>query len=360
MGACIAIMAGGTGGHVFPALAVANQLRAEGFEPFWIGTRSGLEASVVPQQGFDIEWLQVSGLRGRGVGQWLRAPWILATALREVKAIFKRRNPAVALGMGGFVSGPGGLMAKISGCPLVIHEQNSVPGLTNQWLSRLADCTFEGFAGTFPAKRGAIYCGNPVRAEILALPAPEQRLAHREGRVRLLVIGGSLGAQALNEQVPAALALLAPAQRPEVWHQTGERTLEHAQQAYHQAQVAAQIVPFISDMAAAYAWADVVICRAGALTLAELAAAGLPSLLVPYPHAVDDHQTANARHLVAAGAAQLLHQATLNAEKLATALTPLLADASLRLTMAQAARSCARPDAVEQIVHDCRTLVAAP
>jgi UDP-N-acetylglucosamine--N-acetylmuramyl-(pentapeptide) pyrophosphoryl-undecaprenol N-acetylglucosamine transferase len=352
----IAIMAGGTGGHVFPALAVAEVLRARGAEVFWLGTRAGLEARLVPERGFEIEWLSVAGIRGKGLRTLTTAPLRLAGALGEAAGILKRRGPAAVLGMGGFASGPGGIMAWMQRRPLLIQEQNSVPGMTNQWLARVANRVFEAFPNSFPSARQAITTGNPVRAAISALPAPGERLADRSGPARLLVLGGSLGAQALNETVAQALALLPPSLRPAVRHQAGERTLALAQQAYAAAGIGAEVTPFIADMAEAYGWADLVVCRSGALTVSELAAAGLPAILVPYPHAVDDHQVGNGRWLSEAGAAELLLQREMSPERLATLLEPLLADPSLRIRMAEAARAKAQPDAAERIAEACLEL----
>jgi UDP-N-acetylglucosamine--N-acetylmuramyl-(pentapeptide) pyrophosphoryl-undecaprenol N-acetylglucosamine transferase len=353
MGTRIGVMAGGTGGHVFPALAVARLLREGGSEVFWVGTRRGLEAKLVPEQGFPVEWLTIAGIRGKGVAQMLSAPWRLAAALRQAAVILRRRRPSLVLGMGGFVSGPGGLVARLLGIPLIVHEQNSVPGLTNQWLARLAQRVFEAFPGSFPPGRGAEACGNPVRPQIALLPPPAERFAGRSGRARLLVVGGSLGALALNEAVAPAVALLAPALRPVIRHQAGERTLETARSAYRAAGVEADVSPFIGDMAGAYGWADLVVCRAGALTVSELAAAGVGSVLVPYPHAVDDHQTGNARHLSEHGAAELLPQDRLDAGSLGALLERLLGDRRLLLAMAEAARRRATPDAAERIAAAC-------
>jgi UDP-N-acetylglucosamine--N-acetylmuramyl-(pentapeptide) pyrophosphoryl-undecaprenol N-acetylglucosamine transferase len=362
MGARVAVMAGGTGGHVFPALAVAERLRADGLEVFWIGTRRGMEARLVPQHGFAMEWIGIEGLRGKGLATLMTAPFRLAAALWQAGQILRRRRPAAVLGMGGFASGPGGVMARVLGLPLVIHEQNRVPGLTNQWLARIASRVFEAFPGSFPPGRGAIASGNPVRVEIAALAPPEQRLAGRlqaPGPRRLLILGGSLGAQALNQALPLALALLPLEARPQVRHQAGERTLAEAKQGYAQAGVVAEVTPFIADMAEAYAWADLVVCRSGALTVSELAAVGLPAILVPYPHAVDDHQTGNARFLSDAGAARLLPQTDLTPELLAGHLTELLADPGLLLTMALAARSKAQPDAAQRVAAACREVQKA-
>jgi UDP-N-acetylglucosamine--N-acetylmuramyl-(pentapeptide) pyrophosphoryl-undecaprenol N-acetylglucosamine transferase len=349
-------MAGGTGGHVFPALAVADALRARGAEVFWIGTRAGMEARLVPQHGIEIEWIGIEGVRGKGPRQLLAAPWRLLSALREAGAILRRRAPQAVIGMGGFVSGPGGLMARLLRLPLLIQEQNSVPGMTNQWLSRLADRVFEAFPGSFAGNRRAIASGNPVRAEIAALPAPAERFAGRTGAARLLVVGGSLGALALNETVPRALALLAPGARPQVRHQAGERTLEAARAAYAAAGVEAEVTPFIVDMAEAYGWADLVVCRSGALTVSELAAAGLPAVLVPFPHAVDDHQVGNGRYLSDAGAARLIIQRDLTPDGLAQILAELIGDPRKRLAMAEAARAKAKTDAADVIADACLEL----
>lgn len=359
MGARIAVMAGGTGGHVFPALAVAKLLRDQGSEVFWIGTKAGMEARLVPANGFPMEFLRIEGLRGKGFRQVVAAPVKLLVALRQAAEILRRRRPDLALGMGGFASGPGGLMAGVLRVPLVVHEQNRVPGLTNQWLSRIAARVFEAFPGSFPPGRGAVASGNPVRAEILALAPPEARLAGRTGPRRLLVLGGSLGAKVLNETVPSAVATLDPEQRPQIRHQAGERTLDAAHKAYAEAAVEAEVTPFIEDMAAAYGWADLVVCRAGALTVSELAAAGVASILVPYPYAVDDHQTGNARYLADAGAAVLMPQTELTAASLGSALADLLAAPSRLGAMAQAARAQAAPEAAEQIARACLVLAGA-
>jgi len=356
MGPCIAVMAGGTGGHVFPALAVVERLREHGADVFWIGTRAGMEARLVPGHGITMEWIGISGVRGKGLGTLAAAPWRLLRAISQAGTILRRRGPALVLGMGGFVAGPGGIAAWLQGRPLVIQEQNSVPGITNQWLARIATRTFEAFPGTFPPGRAAITSGNPVRPEIAALTPPGERLAGRSGQARLLVVGGSLGAKALNEAVPVALAQLPKEHRPLVRHQAGERTLDVARDAYAEQGVEAEVTAFIDDMAAAYGWADLVVCRAGALTIAELAAAGLPALLIPYPHAVDDHQVGNARYLVDAGAARMILQRDLTPAGLAAELAPLLADPERRLTMADAARGQARVDAAEHIATACLEL----
>lgn len=355
----LCVMAGGTGGHVFPALAVAELLREQGVQVFWIGTRRGLEARLVPEHGFPLEWIGIEGLRGKGPQQLLAAPFKLATALRQAADILRRRRPDLVLGMGGFASGPGGLMARLLGIPLVIQEQNRIPGLTNQWLSRIAARVFEAFPNSFPAGRGAVTSGNPVRPEITALETPRERMAARSGPGHLLVVGGSLGARILNETVAGAVAMLPPEQRPRIRHQAGELTLEAARGAFLDARVEAEVVPFIADMAEAYAWADLVVCRAGALTVSELAAAGVGSILVPYPHAVDDHQTGNARYLAEVDAAQLLPQTELSPVSLGAALAGLFGDRSRLIAMAEAARSRAEPEAAARIVRTCWEVIEA-
>jgi len=352
----IVIMAGGTGGHVFPALAVARVLKAHGAEVSWLGTQRGLEAEVVPAAGFDIDYISIAGLRGKGLAGWLLAPWRLSLALVQALGILRRRRPSAVLGMGGFVTGPGGVAAKLLGCPLIIHEQNAIAGLTNRLLSRIADTVLEAFPSAFSGPR-VEQTGNPVRGDILQLPAPEVRYAGRDGRIRLFVLGGSLGAMFFNETLPRALALLPEASRPEVRHQCGKRNPEVTRQHYEAAGVEAEVLPFIDDMAAMYEWADLVLCRAGALTVSELAVAGVPALLVPYPHAVDDHQSANARYLADAAAAQLLPQRELSDEALAAVLksyceAPQQGRARL-LEMAQQAHKLAKPEATQRVADIC-------
>ncbi len=344
----VLIMAGGTGGHVFPALAIARALRARDERVVWLGTERGLEARVVPADGIPFERVRVRGLRGRGALGWLLAPFALALALLDAVRVLRRWQPRVVLGMGGYTAGPGGVAAWLLRRPLVIHEQNAVAGLTNRLLAGLARRVLVAFPGSFPAGRATTATGNPVRAEIAALPPPAERFAGRAGPLRVLVLGGSQGARALNELVPAALGLLAPAERPVVRHQAGERTRAVAEAAYARAGVAAEILPFIDDMAAAYGWADLVVARAGALTVAELAAAGVAAILVPFPAAVDDHQTRNARYLVDAGAATLCPEAALTPATLAAELRRH--DRALVLARATRARALARPEATADIV----------
>ena len=355
MGKRVMVMAGGTGGHVFPALAVAEELRARGMDAFWLGTPDSFEAGVVPGRGFTMEWISIQGLRGKGWLRWLAAPFKIAAAMLQALRVVRRRRPQLVLGRGGCVTGPGGLGARILGIPLVIHEQNAVPGMTNKWLARIADRVLEAFPGSFGAATGALVTGNPVRGEIAAITAPEQRMAGREGPLRLLVLGGSQGAQALNKTLPQALAQLPLPQRPQVRHQAGGRRWQEAADAYAEAAVNADVDPFISDMASAYAWADLVICRAGALTIAELAAAGVGAILVPYPYAVDDHQTRNARYLVDAGAAILLPQSQMNAQRLADLLR---LDRQRVLAMACAARRMGLPGATTAVADICQEAAA--
>ncbi|CAK0750589.1 N-acetylglucosaminyl transferase [Gammaproteobacteria bacterium] len=350
----VLVMAGGTGGHVFPALAVAKELQALGMEVVWMGTRTGLEARLVPEAGYPVEWITVTGLRGKGAMNWVLAPWRLLRALGEALLALRRVAPEVVLGMGGFATGPGGLAAWLLRRPLVIHEQNSVAGLTNRLLARLATRVLEAFPDTFPPRVNAVFTGNPVRPEIAKL-ARESR--DEIGKPwRLLVLGGSQGAAALNAVLPDALALLSPQARPEVWHQSGARLLEQTEIAYRAAGITARIDAFITDMAAAYQWADLVLCRSGALTVAEIAAAGVAAVLVPYPHAVDDHQTHNARLLLDAGAAQILPQKTLNPHCLAEVLRDLGENPERLRAMGRAAHAVARPAATADVV--ARVLVA--
>ncbi len=349
----VLIMAGGTGGHVFPALAVADVLRSRACQVVWLGTRRGIEARLVPAAGIPMEWVRVSGLRGKGLTSWLLAPLRLLQALGDAFGAIRRTRPDVVLGLGGFVAGPGGLAARLLGRPLVIHEQNAIAGLTNRILARFADTVAEAFPGSFAPGVGAVAVGNPVRRAIEALTAGAAERLPRAPR-HLLVFGGSQGARALNRLVPAALAQLAPAERPAVVHQTGRDRRETTAGAYGALGVEADVREFIDDMAAAYAWADLAVSRSGALTVAELAAAGLPALLVPFPAAVDDHQTRNARYLADRGAALLLAEDGLTADRLASELRTLLgSDDRALAAMAEAARRAATPGAAERLAALC-------
>lgn len=351
MSRTILIMAGGTGGHIYPGLAVADALRAQGWNIVWLGAPNSMEAELVPKHGYPVAWVNFSGVRGKGVMRLLTLPFTLLRALwQSADAIFRHR-PDVVLGMGGYITMPGGLMAAFLRRPLVIHEQNSIAGMSNKVLAKLATKVMSGFPDVLKA---TTWCGNPVRADIAAVAEPQARFANRSGQLNVLVVGGSLGAQALNEALPKALALMSEAERPNVLHQTGKKHFETVQKLYEQSAIKADIRAFLDDMANQYANADVVICRAGALTIAELAAAGVASVLVPFPHAVDDHQTYNARFLSEHGAAVLLPQTELSAEKLAQLLRGLTRE---RLqAMAQAAHSLAKPDATAQVVKICAEL----
>jgi UDP-N-acetylglucosamine--N-acetylmuramyl-(pentapeptide) pyrophosphoryl-undecaprenol N-acetylglucosamine transferase len=349
----ILIMAGGTGGHIMPGLAVADVLRAQGWRVIWLGAPGSMEAELVPKHGYEMAWVNFSGLRGKGLLRQLLLPFTLLRALGQSAAVLFRNRPDVVLGMGGYITFPGGVMAALLRRPLVIHEQNSIAGLSNKVLARIAQKVLSGFPDVLPQ---AVWCGNPVRDSIAALPDPQQRYAARSGRLNWLVVGGSLGAKALNEALPQALAQIPEETRPNVIHQTGKHHVEAVRQLYQQAGVGADIRPFLDDMAGCYANADLVICRAGALTIAELAAAGVASVLVPFPFAVDDHQTHNARFLSGCGAAVLLPQCDLSAGKLAQLLGEFTREKLL--AMAQAARMMAKPGAAQHVARVCAELAA--
>ena len=350
----ILIMAGGTGGHIFPALAVADCLRAQGWRITWLGARNSMEAELVPKHGYQMAWVRFSGLRGKGMVRRLLLPLNLLIALAQSAAALLRHRPDVVLGMGGYITFPGGLMAALLNRPLVIHEQNSIAGLSNKVLARLAARVMSGFPNVLPQ---AEWCGNPVRDSIAVLPEPQARYTVRSGVLNLLVLGGSLGAKAINECVPQALALLPLTARPRILHQTGKQHFNAVHSAYQQAGVEAEIKPFLDDMAMHYAWSDIVICRAGALTIAELAAAGVASILIPFPFAVDDHQTGNARFLSDHDAAVLLPQTDLKPQSLADLLKDLTKPRALE--MAQAARKLAKPEAARRVAQVCAELAAA-
>ena len=345
---CALIMAGGTGGHIFPGLAVAEALRERGWRVHWLGAPGSMESRLVPPRGFALETIDFGGLRGKGLLTKLLLPLNLLRAFAQSIAVVRRVQPDVLVGLGGYITFPGGMMGVLLGKPLVLHEQNSVAGLANKVLAEVADRRFTAFPG---ALSKAEWVGNPLRSAFLAQPAPAERFAGREGALRLLVVGGSLGAQALNRLVPQALARLPADERPQVIHQSGEKQIDELRANYAAAGVESTCTPFIDDTASAYADADLVIARAGASTVTELAAVGAASLLVPFPAAVDDHQTHNARFLVDAGAAWLEPQAALTADKLAALLRGL--DRAQLLGMAEKARSVAKTGAVEAVVAAC-------
>ncbi|MDR2012638.1 MAG: undecaprenyldiphospho-muramoylpentapeptide beta-N-acetylglucosaminyltransferase [Rhodanobacter sp.] len=356
----VMVMAGGTGGHIFPGLAVAAELTTRGVPVVWLGAHDGLETQLVPRHGLPIETLSIGGMRGKGIGTLLRTPWRLLRAVVAARTVLARHAPRSVLSMGGYAAAPGGLAARLTRIPLVVHEQNSIPGVTNRILARFAGKVLCGFAGAF--KRGE-WVGNPVRREIAAVARPETRSANRDGVLKLLVLGGSQGAQSINVMLPRVLQRLPAAQRPQVWHQSGPKHLEKTARIYAAAGLDAQVDAFIDDMAAAYAWADFAVCRAGALTLAELCAVGLPAILVPFPAAVDDHQTHNAAALVDSGAALLVAEDEQFAERLGVALAGLTGgDDSARrarlLAMATAARMLAKPDAAVRIADACIEVAA--
>ena len=347
------VVAAGTGGHVYPALAVAERLRSMGVDVSWLGTAVGIESRLVPAAGFPFHVSKVAGLRGQGLARWLAAPFLLLrSGLRSI-AVLARVRPHVVLGMGGYGAGPGGLVARVLGIPLVIHEQNAVPGLTNRLLAWFATRVLEAFPASFAARRRAIHTGNPVREALVCGPAPEMRLAHRGGRLRVLVIGGSQGARALNEVVPRALASDSLGAKVRVRHQCGPANVEATCDGYATVDVEAEITGYVEDMGAAYAWTDVAVCRAGAMTVAELAAVGVASILVPFPHATDDHQSRNARYLADRGAAMLLAQDGLDADSLAAALSTLHEDRGRVESMSRAAYDAAIRDATQRVAVQC-------
>ena len=345
------VMAGGTGGHVFPGLAVAHYLMAQGWQVRWLGTADRMEADLVPARGIEIDFIRISGIRGKGLKAKLLAPWRIFNAWRQARTIMKSYRPDVVLGMGGYVSGPGGLAAWSLGIPVVLHEQNGIAGLTNKWLSRIASKVMQAFPGAFPK---ADVVGNPVREDVLALPLPQDRLSGRTGPVRVLVVGGSQGARVLNQTMPGVAAQLG--EHVTIWHQCGKGAGDEVAQAYTAAtSVRHKVTEFIDDMAQAYAWADVVVCRSGALTVSEIAAAGLPAIFVPFQHK-DRQQYWNAAPLEKAGAARILEQPQFTAQAVADILRGW--DRQVLLSMANLARAAAIPDATQrvanEIVHQAR------
>jgi UDP-N-acetylglucosamine--N-acetylmuramyl-(pentapeptide) pyrophosphoryl-undecaprenol N-acetylglucosamine transferase len=346
----VLMMAGGTGGHVFPALAVARELSEQGFNVEWLGTAAGIEADLVPANNIILHTIDIAGLRGKGKLGLLKAPLRIIKAVAAARKVLKDVKPLAVVGLGGYATGPGGVAAYLSGIPLLIHEQNAKAGMTNRLLARIADCVMQAFPG---ALDGALTTGNPVRREVIEIPVPEQRESHN-GNIRVLVVGGSLGAVALNQTVLAAMQLLPINERPQLRHQAGKRNVELVQQEYRSASVDADVTAFIDDMAAAYTWADLIICRAGALTVSEIAAAGCAAIFVPYPHAVDDHQTANAQYLQLAGAALIRQQSELSPEWLAQQWQQLNSDRELLREMASQARKLAVTDATDQVVNQIK------
>jgi UDP-N-acetylglucosamine--N-acetylmuramyl-(pentapeptide) pyrophosphoryl-undecaprenol N-acetylglucosamine transferase len=382
----VLIMAGGTGGHIFPGLAVADSLRGRGIDVRWLGARGAMECRRVPDRDIPLDVVDIAGLRGKGAASWLLAPFKVLRAVLQAWRLLGRRRPSCAISFGGYAAGPGGLAAKLRGIPLLVHEQNRVAGMTNRVLARFAVRVLQAFPGTWPEELRPVTCGNPVRRDVTELPAPERRLAGRGGPPRLLVTGGSQGALALNRLLPVALGLLRGETEFEVRHQAGPRWVDETRNAYREAgieatvgaasaaidmleakEIAAEAAPtgrsievldFIEDMAGAYAWADLIICRAGALTVSEVAAAGLAAVFVPFPHAVDDHQTRNAEFLVEAGGAVLRNEAGLSPQDLAMTLADLFSDPSRRLEMAKRARAAAVPDSAMRVASLCEEYTA--
>lgn len=349
----VMVLAGGTGGHIYPAMAVAFCLRSQDVDISWMGSRGGMETQVVPKENIELDTVSVKKLRGVSWLNWLFLPISLFIAVVQAWLILQKRKPDVVLAMGGFASGPGAIAAWLRRTPIIVHEQNAIPGLTNRVISLFARNVLCGFPGVFTNLPKAQHVGNPVRNEITEIPVPEERFADRSGALRLLILGGSLGAQVLNRILPEAVANIEQEKRPEIWHQTGQQGMSETVLHYRKHEVEAKVAAFIEDMASAFTWADLVICRAGAMTIAELAAAGLASILVPYPFAVDDHQSTNAAFLVDNGAALLIPENEFKPKRLAETITELGENRSVVMGMAEKARSCASPDAVEIVANIC-------
>lgn len=345
------VMAGGTGGHIFPGLAVAQALREQGWNVHWLGAPGSMEERLVPPQGFPLETIDFSGVRGKGLLTLALLPLRLLKAFAQAWAVVRRVRPDVVIGLGGYISFPGGMMATLAGKPLILHEQNSVAGMANKVLANVASRVFCAFPNALP---GAQWVGNPLRQAFLQQPPPAERFAGRSGPLRILVVGGSLGAKALNDTVPQALALIPPEQRPQVRHQSGAKQMQALQASYAAAGVQAELTPFIDDTASAYAQADLVICRAGASTVTELAAVGAAAIYVPFPHAVDDHQTTNARFVVDAGGGWVVQQTALSPEKLAHMIQNM--QRSTLLETAQKAKMMQKTEATAAVVTACQEL----
>lgn len=358
----ILIIAGGTGGHVMPALAVARHLRQHGHEVHWLGTRAGIEARLVTQENFPISYVDIQGLRGKKAYTLLLAPFKILKAIIQSYRVLSVVRPNAVLCMGGYVSGPGAIAAWLRRCPIVLHEQNAVAGWTNRVLAHFAKRIMVAFPNAFKDRNTTkiVETGNPVRQDIINIQAPKERLTSRQSQVRLLILGGSQGATKLNELLPQAIALLPPQERPLIWHQTGKNNLDVTQKSYEDHEIKAQVSDFIQDMQEAYAWADIIICRAGALTIAEICAVGIPSILIPFPYAVDDHQTYNAKYLSNQGAAILVKQSALSPQHLSEMLQDLITHPNKRLAMAIASHALAKPLATTIVAEHCLEVSCEP
>lgn len=350
MSKVVLMMAGGTGGHVFPALAVAHELKSEGYEVHWLGTKAGIEADLVPANGFPLHTINIAGLRGKGKFGLALAPFRIIKAVWQALSIIRSVKPLAVMGLGGYATGPGGVAAWLKGIPLLIHEQNAFAGMTNRLLQKIAAVSMQAFPG---ALAGALVTGNPVRKDVVNLPAPSDREFH-SGNLRVLVVGGSLGAVALNNSVFEAMQRLPENERPELRHQAGKRNIDEVAAKYKEANIQAEVTAFIDDMSAAYEWADLVVCRSGALTVSEIAAAGVAAVFVPFPFAVDDHQTANAQYLQREGAAIIRQQSEMSSEWLADLWQQLNTDRAVLRDMAKKARALAMTDATEKVVAEIR------
>ncbi len=356
----ILIMAGGTGGHVYPALAVADRLKEKGFHLFWLGTSKGMESNVVPNHGYPLLKINVAGVRGNGILRLLFTPFMLLIALFQALMIMIKVRPVAVLGMGGFASGPGGIAAWLMRIPLLIHEQNAIAGLTNKLLAPFAVSIMAAFPGAFKESKKLTITGNPVRKDIVNLPEPESRYANRDSKtLKILILGGSLGAKKLNEFIPDTLFSLASEYQFEIKHQCGERHIDATESIYKDHDINVEVMPFINNMAEVYAWADIVICRAGALTIAELAATGIASILIPFPYAVDDHQTENAKYLSEKDAAILIQESQLNIDKLKELLLKFCHAPEKLKQMAIKARSLAKPQATNDVATLCMEAIHA-
>lgn len=353
----ILLMAGGTGGHIFPALAVGKALQQQGWKLHWLGSEGGMEEELVPKHGIRMTLLPVKGIRKKGFASLVKAPLQLLKSVMMARKVIKKVKPDVALGMGGFASGPGGIAAKLCGVPLVLHEQNAIAGMTNRYLNRISNITLQAYPGAFVEVDKVATVGNPVRTDLMMIPDAKQRMHRDNGTINVLVVGGSRGAMILNQKVPAMLDIINGGLTIDIRHQCGRGNLGDLAARYKQIKnplVTYDVTEFIDDMAAAYAWADLVICRAGALTVAEVAMAGCAAIFVPYPHAVDDHQTHNARYLADQGAAVIIQQHDLDEQQLAHQITSLANDKAHLIDMAMTAKKLAKANATEQVAEYCK------